>query len=187
MNKVSEGIEAPVRLDSLRGGWLTPDEAVVWDEFQTMDFGGLINESDVVAVFGAAGGGIAAYVRQYHPAHLILVEDSRANRHLLEMSWRGARGVSIMDRDPVEALSVIITNHQPSVAILNLGGRETEPAVIAALAQPNESLDLLCVRYRRMNERARALDDVIRTWHDGELRWSTREHNGPLVTQLYVR
>ena len=187
MGTASGGIAPPVRLDSLRGGWLTPDEAAVWDEFAAMPFSENVNESDVVAVFGAAGGGIAAYIRQHHPAHLILVEEDKDNRHLLEMSWRGARGVSIINRDPAQAMAEILDAHLPSVAVLDLAGHMIRPEVIGALVRENESLDILCLRFGEMTEQARNIDAVLRTWHDGDLRWHARRHYGPLSTCLYVR
>lgn len=176
----------PLRLDVLRGGWLTADETMIWDEFQAMPLDE-IAESDVVAVFGAAGGGIAAYVWKCRPAHMILVEADKTNRRLLEMTWRDARGVSIMDRDPVQALPEILAKHLPSIAVLNLTGRETEPEVVQVLARPNASLDILCIRYAKMSPRARALHEMLLTWHEGTMRWRTRKHDGPSMTRLYVR
>jgi len=176
-----------VHLDSERGAWLTVAEAQAHDEF-TRVITGLIDFPDVAVLFGAGGGGIAACLRRCHPSHLILVEDDRDNRKLLDMSWKGVRGVALVDRDPVEAMPEILAQQQPSVAVLNIPERLTEPRVIRTLAQPNESLEILVIVYPMTPlEQHEGLDEMLRTWHTPELRWFVKDHDGPINIELYIR
>ena len=180
---------ADARLDSERGAWLTAAEAAIHDQFQAMALGEIIDIRDMVVLLGAAGGGIAASLRHCVPAHLMLVESDRANRRLLDMSWNGARGVSIVDADPVEKMREIFLHQHPSVAVLNFPDRLTEVEVVTTLSQPNEGLEVLIVVYPvTPTEQHEGLDEMLRTWHDDErLRWYVRDHDGPPNAEIYVR
>jgi hypothetical protein len=181
------------RLDETRGGaWLTPSEARRHD-FLTTTSGGLIDKVDAAAVFGAGGGGVAAYLRHVsHVASLTLVEDDASGLIALRNTYTGARGVTIVEADPVEALDDVIRQRQPSVVILDLRGREVEPPVVRVLAQPLDRVEVLWVIYgpETDSERAAGLDEMIRTWHSDELRWYLQsvKHNDEIGSLLvYAR
>lgn len=171
-------IEIPdeVRLDVRRGGWMGDAGVSEWEMLTHSPLAAQLDKPDAAVVFGGGGGGAAAYIRQQGVAHMFVVESDPAVMRLLDMSWESARGVSLLERDPVRSITEVVELYVPSVVVLNLRGRECEPATVMALTQPLESVEVLCIIWGAPHsDRAGGIDDLLPIWHEGELAWERCE------------
>lgn len=159
-------------LDPLRDAWLTPRESANWDAFALVSQFSVIGEGDVAVVFGAASGGIAAWLlNDRHVANLVVVEDREEHDLALRRNFHGRTGVTRITDDPADSMASIIRDVWPTVVVIDLAERVTERDVVMSLADENESVDIIIVIYEPLDERAEALHSMLLTWHDEDRRF----------------
>lgn len=155
-------IDADLSLDPQRDAWLTPRESANWDAFALLNQFSLIGESDVAAVFGAASGGIAAWLlNDRQVANVIIVENRDEHDIALRRNFHGRTGVTICHDDPAASLGSIVTDVWPTVVVLDLEERTTDRDVVMALADDLPSIEILIVIFEPYDDRAEGLHNMI--------------------------
>jgi len=161
-------------LDPQRDAWLTARESANWDAFALIDQFSLIGEGDVAVVFGAASGGIATWLlNDRRVANLVVVEDGPEHDTALRRNFQARTGVARITDDPAASMLSIIQDVWPTVVVIDLFERATERDVVMALAEDNESVDIIIVIYEPFDERAEGLHNMLLTWHDAERRFTS--------------
>jgi len=159
-------------LDPQRDAWLTARESANWDAFALIHQFSLIGEGDVAVVFGAASGGIASWLlNDRRVANLVVVEDRPEHELALARNFRGRTGVTRITDDPAASMRSIIDEAWPTVVVIDLQERATERDVVMALADENESVDIIIMIYEPFDERAEGLHNMILSWHDEDRRF----------------
>lgn len=183
-------------LDPERDAWLTYRESENWHALERAPdlCRSSIHEGDVAVVFGAASGGIAAWLlNERRVGHLIVVEDGDEHTIALRRNFEGRMGVSRVTDDPAASMRAIIDESWPTVVVTDLLERTTDRDVVMSLADENESVEIIIVVYDPYDERAQSLHNMLLTWHDEDRRFEC-VHSEPLgsyrpdaVMAWYVR